>query len=157
MSGSGISRAICKSAPHSRQITTPAPHHSVFYRPDALPATQPTASKHWRPKQNINKTKTKLNTKTRLRKSCADLAAKSADLLVTSLDSRLEARLLFHQLFMHTPQFLVQQTLLPASASSSSLSSYSLLIVLLPFNKNFTRWICVCQSFYAKSGYLEIS
>jgi len=26
--------------------TTPAPHCSVFYRPDALPATQPTASKH---------------------------------------------------------------------------------------------------------------
>ena len=26
--------------------TTPAPHHSVFYRPDALPATQPTGSKH---------------------------------------------------------------------------------------------------------------
>ena len=25
-----------------------APHHSVFYRPDALPAAQPTASKHWR-------------------------------------------------------------------------------------------------------------
>ena len=22
----------------SRQITTPTPHHSVFYRPDALPA-----------------------------------------------------------------------------------------------------------------------
>ena len=37
---------ICKSAPRSRQITTPAPHHSVFYRPDALPAAQPTASKH---------------------------------------------------------------------------------------------------------------
>jgi len=33
VSGSGIS---------------PAPHHSVFYRPDALPAAQPTASKHWR-------------------------------------------------------------------------------------------------------------
>ena len=30
------------------QITTPAPHHSVFYRPDALPAAQPTASKRWR-------------------------------------------------------------------------------------------------------------
>jgi len=39
---------MCKSAPRSRQITTPAPHHSVFYRPDALPAAQPTASKHWR-------------------------------------------------------------------------------------------------------------
>ena len=49
VSGSGISWAICKSAPCSRQITTPAPHHSVFYRPDALPAAQPTASKHWRP------------------------------------------------------------------------------------------------------------
>jgi len=48
VSGSGISWAVCKSAPHSRPITTPAPHHSVFYRPDALPATQPTASKHWR-------------------------------------------------------------------------------------------------------------
>jgi len=23
-----------------------APHHSVFYRPDTLPAAQPTASKH---------------------------------------------------------------------------------------------------------------
>jgi len=30
VSGSGISWAICKFAPHSRQITTPAPHHSVF-------------------------------------------------------------------------------------------------------------------------------
>ena len=28
VSGSGISWAICKSAPRSRQITTPAPHHS---------------------------------------------------------------------------------------------------------------------------------
>ena len=48
VSGSGISWAICKSAPCSRQITTPAPYHSIFYRPDALPATKPTASKHWR-------------------------------------------------------------------------------------------------------------
>jgi len=39
-SGSGTSWAICKSAPSSRQITTPASHHSVFYRPDAHPATQ---------------------------------------------------------------------------------------------------------------------
>jgi len=30
----------------SRQIATTAPHHSVVYRPDALPAAQPTASKH---------------------------------------------------------------------------------------------------------------
>jgi len=39
-----------KSAPRSRQTTMPEPRHSVFYRPDALPATQPTptASKHWR-------------------------------------------------------------------------------------------------------------
>jgi len=36
-----------KSAPRSRQITMPAPHCSVFYRPYALPVAQPTASKHW--------------------------------------------------------------------------------------------------------------
>jgi len=30
VSGSGISWAICKSAPCSRQTTTPAPHHSFF-------------------------------------------------------------------------------------------------------------------------------
>jgi len=48
VSGSGISWAICKSAPSSRQITMTAPHHSGFYRPDAFPAAQPTASKHWR-------------------------------------------------------------------------------------------------------------
>ena len=46
VSGSGNSWAICKSISH--QITMPAPHHSVFYRPDALPAAQPTASKLWR-------------------------------------------------------------------------------------------------------------
>ena len=45
-SGSDISWAICKSAPRSRQITTQEPHHSVFYRLNALPAAQPTASKH---------------------------------------------------------------------------------------------------------------
>ena len=61
VSGSGISWAICKSAPCSRQITTPAPHHSVFYRPDALPAAQPIASKHWRHKVCLN-TINKINT-----------------------------------------------------------------------------------------------
>ena len=30
------------------QTTMPSSHHSVFYRPDALPDAQPTASKHWR-------------------------------------------------------------------------------------------------------------
>ena len=47
-SGSGITWAVCKSAHRSWQITTPAPHHSVFYRLDDLPGAQPTASKHWR-------------------------------------------------------------------------------------------------------------
>ena len=54
VSGSGISWAIWKSAPRSRQITMPAPHRSVFYRPDALPAAQPTVSKHWRQQQYNN-------------------------------------------------------------------------------------------------------
>ena len=48
VSGSGISWTICKFAPRFRQITMPAPQRSVFYRPDALTAAQPTVSKHWR-------------------------------------------------------------------------------------------------------------
>jgi len=48
VSGTGIRWAICKSAPRSSQITTPVPHHSVFYRPGALPAAQPTVPKYWR-------------------------------------------------------------------------------------------------------------
>ena len=43
MSGSGISWAICKSAPRSRQITTPAPHHSVFLQ-TGCPSCRPTNS-----------------------------------------------------------------------------------------------------------------
>ena len=43
VSGSGITWAVCKSAPCSRQITMPAPHHS-FYRPDACPSCRPTNS-----------------------------------------------------------------------------------------------------------------
>jgi len=48
VSGSGISWAVRKYAPRSWQITMPTLHHSIFYRPDDLPAAQPTASKHWR-------------------------------------------------------------------------------------------------------------
>jgi len=55
VSGSGISWAICKSAPRSRKITMPAPHHSVFYRPDALPANSVKALKAW---TEIKQTKT---------------------------------------------------------------------------------------------------
>ena len=46
VSGSGISWAICKSGNTHRQITTPAPQPLSFHRPDAVPAAQPTASKH---------------------------------------------------------------------------------------------------------------
>jgi len=42
VSGSGISWAICKSAPCSRQITTPAPHHSVLQA--RCPSCHPTNS-----------------------------------------------------------------------------------------------------------------
>ena len=43
MSGSGISWAICKSAPRSRQTTTPVPRHSVFL-PAEYPSCRPTNS-----------------------------------------------------------------------------------------------------------------
>jgi len=43
--------AVASAGPYASlhlapEITTPAPHNSVFYRPDAFSATQPTASKH---------------------------------------------------------------------------------------------------------------
>ena len=43
VSGSGISWAICKSAPRSRQITTPAPRHSDFLQA-GCPSCRPTNS-----------------------------------------------------------------------------------------------------------------
>ena len=43
VSGSGISWAICNSAPLSRQITMPAPHHSVFLHA-GCPSCHPTNS-----------------------------------------------------------------------------------------------------------------
>ena len=43
VSGNGISWAICKCAPRSRQITTPAPHYSVFLQA-RCPSCRPTNS-----------------------------------------------------------------------------------------------------------------
>ena len=43
VSGSGISWAVCKLAPRSRQITMPAPHHSVFLQA-GCPSCHPTNS-----------------------------------------------------------------------------------------------------------------
>ena len=46
VSGHGISWAICKSAPRSKQITMPEPHHSVLQA--GCPSCRPTNSvKHW--------------------------------------------------------------------------------------------------------------
>ena len=47
---SGISWAICKSAPRSRQIATPAPHHSSFLQA-GCPSCCLTNSVHWRQRQ----------------------------------------------------------------------------------------------------------
>ena len=69
--GSGIRWTICKqSAPRSRQITTPTPHHSIFYRLDALPDAQLTVSKHWRQKWNVLATFFYFQYKLRLSLSC---------------------------------------------------------------------------------------
>ena len=57
MSGSGISWAICKSAPRSRQDNHANNPPLSFYRPDALPSAQPTASKHWRQRLGCESTK----------------------------------------------------------------------------------------------------
>ena len=57
VSGSGIRWAICKSAPRSRQITMPAPHHSVFTGPTAfLPPNQQRQSTEGKMDDQIPKT-----------------------------------------------------------------------------------------------------
>ena len=48
VSGSGICWAICIASLHLIPDNHANIPPSVFYRPDALPAAQPTASKHWR-------------------------------------------------------------------------------------------------------------
>ena len=56
-------------------------HHSIFYRPDALPAAQPTVSKHWRHKHwrhrenslNISKCKLQFTSDKRLWEICSPL------------------------------------------------------------------------------------
>jgi len=42
--GSGISWAMCKAAPYSRQTTTPAPHHSYVFLQAGCPSCRPTNS-----------------------------------------------------------------------------------------------------------------
>ena len=83
VSGSGINWAICKSAPHSKQITMPAPHHSVFYRPDAFPAanqqcqstegmmTHKCDTKHW--SLNVYQRRILLNNEPVFRTGCTRL------------------------------------------------------------------------------------
>jgi len=73
VSGSRIRLAICKSAPRSRQITMPAPHCSIFYRPDALPDAQPTVSKHWRNPLHHHKLHNPVGAKTITWGAAADL------------------------------------------------------------------------------------
>jgi len=59
VSGSGISWAICKSTHRSRQITTPAPHHSVFTgRMPFLPPNQQRQSTEGSTNKIINKNNT---------------------------------------------------------------------------------------------------
>ena len=55
VSGGGISWSYASLHFAPDRITTPAPHHSVFYRPNAISAAQPTASKHWRHSQKIRR------------------------------------------------------------------------------------------------------
>jgi len=61
VSGSGISWAMCKSAPRSRQITMPAPHYSSFLQagcPSCRPTNSVKALKA--PKLDINRWKIKI-------------------------------------------------------------------------------------------------
>ena len=54
----------------SSQTTTPTSHHSVYYRPDVLPAAQLTASKHWRQDNLLIKLKAKFHFTFKVAKNC---------------------------------------------------------------------------------------
>ena len=60
MSGSGISWATCKSAHRSRQITTPAPHRSVFS--GRMPFLPPNQQRQSTEDQTADHTHTHTNT-----------------------------------------------------------------------------------------------
>jgi len=64
VSGSGISWARCKSAPCSRQTTTPAPHYSVFTgRMPFLPPNQQRQSTEGTYKSHKNRLQLYANSK----------------------------------------------------------------------------------------------
>jgi len=60
VSGGGISWAMCKSVPHSRQITMPASHHCFLQMPFLLPNQQRQSTEgnwhvaHARQRNNIS-------------------------------------------------------------------------------------------------------
>jgi len=63
VSGSGISWAICKSAPRSRQTTTPAPGHSGFTsRMPFLPPNQQRETTEGIGNENVPKIIENINT-----------------------------------------------------------------------------------------------
>ena len=53
VSGSGISWAICKSAPHPRQITVPAPHNSVFLQAGCHSCCSTNSIGHWKQRSRM--------------------------------------------------------------------------------------------------------
>ena len=65
VSGSGISWAVCKSAPCCRQTTTPAPHHSVFLQA-GCPSCCPTNSV----KALVSFTREEFTTRAKFHSSC---------------------------------------------------------------------------------------
>jgi len=120
--GSGINWAIWKSAPRSRQITTPAPHHSVFYSLDALLAARPTASKHWRHYNSIiNNMQIVLSDKQCwwLLLAAIVTAWMNATCLLPSAAASLPALVLFHCFTQATfiSPFLLSRFVIPAKAS----------------------------------------
>jgi len=84
VSGSGISWDICKSATHFRQITMPAPHHSVFTgRMPFLPPKQQCQSTEGT--ESVNTQKTTVPTACWIITSCQLLSTINKTRIYTSL------------------------------------------------------------------------
>jgi len=108
VSGSGISWAICKSAPRSRQITMPVPHHSVFLQA-GCPSCYPTNS--------VKALKAKTNIKTLKLSDKAHTAKLNCHRTLPMLCLRKKRVVLFFQQVCVEPDMSAINMTLPTSAA----------------------------------------
>jgi len=112
----------------------PASHHSVFYRLDALPAAQPTASKHWRQLLQYCTTLWTLSRTTRMRRYQKKHSPLTS---VVVINHSLSASFIFYDPWHPPCSIYVPDSLFP-----QYLSKFSLVYLLTWHPPLHTPYIC---------------